>query len=323
MKAALCHAFGPVEQLRIEDIPEPIPGPGELLIAVHAAGVNFPDGLMIRGEYQVKPPTPFTPGSEIAGTVAAIGPNVDGFAPGDRVVALCGMGGFAERAIAQADRAIKLPPAMPFDEAAGFLLAHGTSLHALADKARLRAGETLLVLGAAGGVGLAAVELGAAMDATVIAACSSPEKCALARQHGAADTIDYSQTDLKAELKRRYPAGIDVAYDPVGGPFTEAAVRALAWGGRLLVVGFAAGDIPKLPLNLLLLKEAQAIGVFWGAFTSREPDHHRRNVELLFRWFAEGKLKPHVGARFPLTQTADAILHVMERKAQGKVVVEP
>ena len=257
----------------------------------------------------------------MAGTVRALGAGVAQFAPGDRVVALCGMGGFAEQVAVAAERVAKIPDAMDFAAAAGFMLAHGTSLHALADKARLRTGETLLVLGAAGGVGLAAVELGAAMDARVIAACSTAEKCALAREHGAETTIDYGSTDLKAELKRLFPAGVDVVYDPVGGALTEAAVRGLAWGGRLLVVGFANGEIPKLPLNLLLLREAEAIGVFWGAFTARDPEHHRRNVDLLMRWFTEGKLRPHVGATFPLGETAKALAHVMERKAKGKVIL--
>lgn len=323
MLAAICHAFGPVENLRVGEHPDPTPGAGEVEIEIAAAGVNFPDGLMIRGEYQVKPPTPFIPGSEAAGIVRAVGAGVSGLAPGDRVVALCGMGAFAERVAAPADRVTKIPPAMDFATAAGLMLAHGTSLHALADKARLRPGETLLVLGAAGGVGLAAVELGAALGARVIAACGGAEKCALARKHGAEHTIDYGEKDLKSELKRLFPSGIDVAYDPVGGAFTEAAVRGLAWGGRLLVVGFAAGDIPKLPLNLLLLREAEAIGVFWGAFTARDPARHQHNVAQLMQWFAECKIRPHIGARFPLARTAEAISHVMSRQARGKVVVEP
>ena len=323
MRAIICNEFGPIESLTLEDRPDPAPGAGELVIDVHAAGVNFPDGLMVRGEYQVKPPRPFTPGSEVAGTVRALGTGVERFAVGDRVVALPGIGGFAEQAVAQADRTTKLPDAMSFEVASGFMLVYGTSLHALQECGRLRSGETLLVLGAAGGVGLAAVEIGHAMGARVIAAASTDEKLALARAHGADLTVNYSTADLKTELKRLAPQGIDVAYDPVGGPFTEAAVRGLAWGGRLLVIGFAAGEIPKLPLNLLLLREGEAKGVFWGTWTQRDPAGHARNVAQLFSWVAEGKLKPHVSAAYPLEKTSDALADVMQRRAQGKVVLTP
>ncbi len=323
MKAIVCNEFGPIEQLALEERPDPTAGDGEILIEIHAAGVNFPDGLMVRGEYQVKPPRPFTPGSEVAGIVRGVGAGVDGFAPGDRVVALPGIGGFAEMVTAQANRTLRLPDGMDFETAAGFMLVYGTSLHGLADCGRLKAGETLLVLGAAGGVGLAAVEIGRAMGARVIAAASSEEKLALAREHGAEIGINYTTADLKSELKRIAPSGVDVVYDPVGGALTEAAVRGLAWGGRLLVVGFAAGEIPKLPLNLLLLREGEAKGVFWGTWTAREPDAHARAVRRLFDWFAEGALKPHVSGVYPLEQTADALAHVMQRRVQGKVVLRP
>ena len=317
----MCNAFGPIEQLTLEERPDPVAGAGEVLIEVHAAGVNFPDGLMVRGEYQVKPPCPFTPGSEVAGMVRAVGAGVTRFAPGDRVVALPGIGGFAELAVAAADRTTALPAAMDFATASGFMLVYGTSLHGLADCGRLRAGETLLVLGAAGGVGLAAVEIGRAMGARVIAAASTDEKLALARAHGAEIGINYVTSDLKAELKRLAPRGVDVVYDPVGGALTEAAVRGLAWGGRLLVVGFAAGEIPKLPLNLLLLREGEAKGVFWGTWTQREPAAHAAAVARLFDWVASGALKPHVSGAYRLDRCSEALAEVMQRRATGKVVL--
>ncbi len=323
MKAIICQEFGPIENLSLQEIPDPTPGPGEITIDIHAAGINFPDGLMVRGEYQVKPPRPFSPGSEVAGIVAAIGPGVRHLAPGDRVVALCGIGGFAEKCAVPAERALKLPETMDFATASGFMLVYGTSLHALADCGRLKPGETLLGLGAAGGVGLAAVEIGHAMGARVIAAASTDEKCALAHAHGADITINYAATELKSELKRRFPGGVDVIYDPVGGPYTEAAIRGLAWGGRLLVVGFAAGEIPKLPLNLLLLREGEVKGVFWGSWTAKDPQAHAANVARLFAWHAEGALKPHVSARYPLARTAEALAQVMQRRALGKVILEP
>ncbi len=321
MRAIVCNEFGPIEQLSLEDRPDPVAGAGQVLIEIHAAGVNFPDGLMVRGEYQVKPPRPFTPGSEVAGIVRGVGDGVSGFAPGDRVVALPGLGGFAEMVAAQAERTLHLPDGMDFETAAGFMLVYGTSLHGLADCGRLKAGETLLVLGAAGGVGLAAVEIGRAMGARVIAAASTEEKLALARAHGAEIGINYVEADLKTELKRIAPGGVDVVYDPVGGALTEAAVRGLAWGGRLLVVGFAAGEIPKLPLNLLLLREGEAKGVFWGTWTQRDPAAHAKAVARLFGWVQEGKLKPHVSGAYPLERTGEALAEVMERRVQGKVVL--
>lgn len=323
MKAVVCKEFGPIENLAVEDLPDPTPGAGEVVIDVRAAGVNFPDGLMVRGEYQMKPPRPFTPGNEVAGVISALGGGVNGLEIGQRVVSLCGLGGFAEKVVAPMDRVVPIPDAMEFPTAGGLMLVYGTSLHALQEKAQLQPGETLLVLGAAGGVGLAAVELGAAMGARVIAAASTDEKLELARAHGAELTINYATADLKTELKRLVPGGVDVVYDPVGGPMTEAAVRGMGWGGRLLVIGFANGDIPKLPLNLLLLKEGAAIGVFWGAWTQRDPEGHAANVRTIMQWCSEGKLKPHVGGAYPLTQVKDALDAVMGRRAQGKIVLTP
>ena len=323
MKAVVCKEFGPIENLTVADVPAPEPGAGEVLIDVRAAGVNFPDGLMVRGEYQMKPPRPFTPGNEVAGTVAALGKGVTTLSVGQRVVSLCGMGGFAEQVVAPAERVVPIPDSMDFAVAGGLMLVYGTSLHALQNKAKLRAGETLLVLGAAGGVGLAAVELGRAMGARVIAAASSDEKLALAKAHGAEVGINYATNDLKAELKHLVPGGVDVVYDPVGGPLTEAAVRGMAWGGRLLVIGFANGEIPKLPLNLLLLREGEAIGVFWGAWTQRDPAGHAANVAKIMQWVTEGKLQPHVSATYPLDQATQAIGEVMGRRARGKVIITP
>jgi NADPH2:quinone reductase len=321
MKAVVCKEFGPVDALVLEDLPDPVAAAGEVVIDMKAAGVNFPDGLMVRGEYQIKPPRPFTPGNEVSGIISQVGPGVTNRRVGERVVALCGLNGFAEKVAVAAERTLPIPDEMDFNTAGGLMLVYGTSLHALRDKARLKAGETLLVLGAAGGVGLAAVEIGAAMGARVIAAASTDEKLALAKAHGAEMTINYSSADLKTELKRVVPGGIDVVYDPVGGAITEAAVRGLGWGGRLLVVGFANGEIPKLALNLLLLKEAEAIGVFWGTWTQREPAGHAANVAQLMQWFKEGMIRPHIGGAFPLGQAKDAIAAVMDRKAHGKIVI--
>jgi NADPH2:quinone reductase len=321
VRAVICKEFGPIETLVVEDVADPVPGDGEVLIDVRAAGVNFPDGLTVRGEYQMKPPRPFTPGTEVAGVVSAIGTGVSRLAVGDRVVALCGLGGFAEKVVAPEHRTLPIPDTMDYEIAGGFMLVYGTSMHALADKARTRAGETLLVLGAAGGVGLAAVEIGAAMGLRVIAAASTDEKLALAKAHGAEIGINYATADLKAELKRLVPMGVDVVYDPVGGPLTEAAVRGMAWGGRLLVIGFANGEIPRLPLNLLLLREGEAIGVFWGAFTQRDPARHAENIAQLLAWVDEGKLRPHIGASYRLAQVKDALADVMERRAHGKIVL--
>jgi NADPH2:quinone reductase len=321
VKAVLCRDFGPVANLKIEDVPDPQLGPNDILVEIEASGVNFPDGLTVRGEYQVKPSLPFIPGSEAAGTISAVGEAVRDFAVGNRVIALCVLGGFAEKVVVPASQAVLIPATMTGAAASGFTLAYGTAVHALQDKGGLQPGEILLVLGAAGGVGLAAVEVGKAMGATVIAAASSDDKLAIAKDHGADILVNYASEDLKTALRKLAPAGVDVVIDPVGGSMTEAAVRNLRWGGRLLVIGFTQGDIPKLPLNLLLLKEASAVGVFWGQFTVKDPVRHRTNLKQLFDWFEAGKLNPHVGATYSLSEASAAINHVMERRALGKVVL--
>lgn len=328
MRALLSKAPGGPETLELTELEDPTPRKGEVVIAVKAAGVNFPDTLIIRDLYQLKPPRPFAPGGEVAGVVEAVGEGVEGLAPGDRVLALPGFGGFVTHLAVPADRVVKIPDTMPFDEAAAFIFTYGTSHYALKNRARLQPGESLLVLGAAGGVGAAAVELGKAMGARVIAAVSSEEKAAFCRELGADETLIYpremdrdAQKKLSADIKALAGReGVNVVYDAVGGPYAEPAVRALAWEGRFLVVGFPAG-IPKLPLNLTLLKGCQVVGVFWGAFTMREPDTHKAYLAELFQWHAEGKIRPRISARFPLEQAADAIRMLEERKALGKVVV--
>lgn len=322
MKAMVCNEFGPIETLALSDMPLPEAGPGSVLIDVAAAGVNFPDGLMVQGKYQVKPPRPFVPGSEVAGIVRAVGAGVDNVRPGDRVAAFCGIGAYAEVVCAPATQVYLLPEAIDFTAAAGFLITYGTSYHALKDRARLKPGETLLVLGAAGGVGLTAVELGALMGARVIAAASSADKLALAKQYGAEATIDYSNEDLRERIKALTEnRGIDVVYDPVGGERAEVALKNLAWGGRQLVVGFAAGDIPKLPANWLLLKSADLLGVLWGASLKADPAHHARNIDALFGFYAAGKLRPHIGDTFPLARAVAGLQRVMQRQARGKVIL--
>jgi len=323
MRAIVCEAHGPPEALVLRgDVPVPEPGPGELRIRVRAAGVNFPDSLVIQNLYQVQPPLPFSPGSEAAGTVDAVGAGVTGFAVGDRVAAMTIHGAFAEAVTVPAGRVVPVPDGMDFETAAGFTMAYGTSYHALKQRAGLAPGETVLVLGAAGGVGLAAVELARAMGARVIAAASSDAKLALARSRGADDAINYAEADLRAAVRDLTGGrGVDVVYDPVGAGLAETAFRTLAWQGRYLVVGFAGGTIPSLPLNLPLLKGSSLVGVFWGAFVKNEPMRHRENVAELYRWYAEGRLKPHVSRRFSLEEAPQAIRWIMDRKADGKVVV--
>jgi NADPH2:quinone reductase len=322
MKALLCKKFGPPDTLVVEQVPEPVAGPGEVIVEMKAAGVNFPDVLMIQDKYQFKPPLPFAPGAELAGVVAALGPEVQGVAVGDRVIASTGHGAFAEKVKARADSLIPMPPGVDFDVAAAFTLTYGTSWHALADRAALKAGETLLVLGAAGGVGLAAIEIGKALGARVIAAASSATKLAVCREHGADGIIDYSKEDLRERIKALTDGkGPDVVYDPVGGPYAEPAFRSIAWRGRYLVVGFANGEIPKLPLNLALLKGASLVGVFWGGYVSREPARFAEDLRSLFAMVADGRLKPHVSARYPLEQGAAALEDMMNRKVIGKVVI--
>jgi len=324
MKALLCTSFGPLEKLTIQEIPKPRPGPGQVLLDVKASSLNFPDALMVQGLYQVKPPLPFSPGTEMAGVVVETGSDVQGFKPGDRVIAIAGWGGFAEECAVDAGRLIPLPEGMDFDMGAAFLFTYETSLHGLRDRGRLKAGETLLVLGAAGGVGLAAVEIGKVLAARVIAAASSADKLAMCKQLGADETINYVSENLRDRINeltgRR---GVDIVFDPVGGPYTETALRATAWGGRLLVVGFAAGDIPKIPINLALLKERSIVGVYWGESVNHDPEGHLRNVKQLVEWLAAGKVKPVISERVPLSEAAAAMKRMINRQVKGKVVILP
>ena len=322
MKAVLCKAFGPAETLVLEEIASPEAKKNEVLLQVHAAGVNFPDTLIIEGKYQFKPPFPFSPGGEAAGIVTAVGEKVSHLKVGDRVMALTGWGSFAEEVAVPGYNVMPIPASMDFASAAAFGMTYGTSMHALKQRANLQPGETLLVLGASGGVGLAAVEIGKAMGAKVIAAASSAEKLEVAKAAGADELINYSEANLKEEVKRLTGGqGADVIYDPVGGDLFDAAIRSIAWNGRLLVVGFASGRIPELPVNLTLLKGAAVVGVFWGAFAQRQPQDNAANFQQLFAWHAEGKLKPLVSQTFPLAQAAEAINTLGQRKAVGKVVV--
>jgi NADPH2:quinone reductase len=322
MRAVLCRAYGPPESLTVEDVEDPTAGDGQVVVDVKACAVNFPDVLIIQNLYQFEPPLPFSPGAEIAGVVSSVGPGVDVVGVGDRVFASPGWGGLAEKIALDARALIPIPDGIDFAPASSFLYAYGTSHYALKDRARLEPGETLVVLGAAGGVGLAAVELGAVMGATVIAAASSDDKLELCREYGAAMTINYATEDLKSRIRELTGgAGADVVYDPVGGPYSEPALRATAWEGRFLVVGFAAGEIPAIPLNLTLLKGCDIVGVFWGGFVGREPEHHLRNVEELIAWWRAGKLHPHVSSTYPLDRAAEAIRELADRKAKGKVVV--
>jgi NADPH2:quinone reductase len=323
MKAVLCKAFGPAETLVLEEVASPEPKKNEVLLDVHAAGVNFPDTLIIEGKYQFKPPFPFSPGGEAAGVVAAVGEKVTHVKQGDRVMALTGWGSFAEQVAVPGYSVMPIPAGMDFASAAAFGMTYGTSIHALKQRANLQPGETLLVLGASGGVGLAAVEIGKAMGARVIAAASSAEKLEVAKAAGADELINYSEGGLKDKLKELTGGqGVDVIYDPVGGDLFEEAFRSIAWNGRFLVVGFASGTIPSLPANLTLLKGASLVGVFWGAFAQRQPADNAANFEQLFKWFAEGKVKPLVSQTFPLTDAAGAINALGQRKAVGKVVVQ-
>jgi NADPH:quinone reductase len=330
MKALLSHEAGGPETLRLDELPDPAPGPGELLVRVRAAAVNYPDVLIIEDKYQFKPPRPFAPGGEIAGEVEAVGEGVEGWKPGDRLIAVPGWGGMAERIVLPAKSAIPLPAERSFTEGAALLLTYATSIHALYDRGRLQAGQTLLVLGAAGGVGLAAVELGKARGARVIAAVSSDEKAAAAREAGADEAIVYPRgpfdKDGQKALAQLFkdavgPDGANVIYDPVGGDYAEAALRSIAWAGRYLVVGFPAG-IPKLPLNLTLLKSCDVCGVFWGAFAARDPKANAAHVAELFRLWGEGKIRPYVSGTYPLERGGEAIAALAARQVIGKLVVE-
>jgi NADPH2:quinone reductase len=322
MKAVLCKAYGPPESLIVEELPSPIAGPGEVVVSVKTASVNFPDVLIIQNKYQMKPPLPFSPGSELAGVVKSVGDGVTRWKPGDPVMAITGYGAFAEEVKVDVDRLLPVPAGMDFASAAAFGLTYATSEHALCDRGELKAGETLLVLGASGGVGIAAIEIGKILGARVIACASTDDKLAVCREHGADDTINYATEDLRERIKAITGGkGADVVYDPVGGTYTELALRSIAWRGRLLVVGFAAGEIPKIPLNLTLLKGCAIVGVFWGEFTRREPQRFLAAMDKLGRWFAEGRLKPHVSATFPLERVADALAMMAARNVKGKVVL--
>ncbi|WP_054883900.1 NADPH:quinone oxidoreductase family protein [Pseudomonas sp. NBRC 111130] len=322
MKAVLCKTLGPARDLVLEDVASPVPKKNEILLDVQAAGVNFPDTLIIEGKYQFQPPLPFSPGGEAAGVIAAVGERAGAFKVGDRVMALTGWGAFAEQVAVPFYNVMPIPERMDFATAAAFGMTYGTSMHALKQRGQLQPGETLLVLGASGGVGLAAVEIGKAMGARVIAAASSAEKLAVAKAAGADETIDYSQASLKEEIKRLTGGqGVDVIYDPVGGELFDQAVRGLAWQGRLLVVGFASGTIPQMAANLVLLKGAAVLGVFWGAFAQRQPEDNAANFRQLFAWHAEGKLKPLVSKTYPLAEAGAAIEELGQRRAVGKLVV--
>lgn len=322
MKAVLCKTLGPARNLVLEEVASPLPKKNEILLDVQAAGVNFPDTLIIEGKYQFQPPLPFSPGGEAAGVVAAVGEKAGAFKVGDRVMALTGWGAFAEQVAVPFYNVLPIPASMDFTTAAAFGMTYGTSMHALRQRGQLQASETLVVLGASGGVGLAAVEIGKAMGARVIAAASSAEKLAVAKAAGADELIDYSQANLREEIKRLTGGqGVDVIYDPVGGELFEQAVRGLAWNGRLLVVGFASGSIPQLAANLVLLKGAAVLGVFWGAFAQRQPEDNAANFHQLFAWHAEGKLKPLVSQTYPLEEAGAAIEKLGQRQAVGKLVV--
>ncbi len=322
MRAVRIHELTGPGSLRLDtDVPEPVVSSGHVLIDVKASGVNFPDILMTKGMYQFKPAPPFSPGGEVAGIVRAVGAGVTSVAVGDRVAATMMSGGFAEVVCVPEPGCVKLPDSVSFEIGAATLLTYATTLHALADRAALAKGETLLVLGAAGGVGIAAVELGALMGAKVIAAASTDEKLAFCREHGATAGINYTSEDLKDRLKVLTSGGADVVYDPVGGSLAEAALRGTAWQGRYLVVGFASGDIPKIPLNLTLLKGCSIVGVFWGDFTRREPDRFAASVQQLGEWFRQGKLEPHVSTTLPLDRAVEALQMMASRKVIGKVVL--
>ena len=322
MRAIVCNALGEPETLSVETLASPPLGRGQVRIHTHAAGVNFADGLMVAGSYQEKPPLPFSPGFEVAGVVAELGAEVEGLAVGDRVIGLVSVGGYADEAVVDAGAVYKIPAMMTFEAAAGFPIAYGTSHGALDWRADLKPGETLLVLGAAGGVGLTAVEIGHAMGATVIAAASSPEKLAVAKSRGAAHLIDTSAEDLRARVKDLTQGrGVDVVYDPVGGDLFDAALRSIAWEGRIIVIGFAGGRIPQIPANLLLVKNCSAVGFYWGSYRAKDPARVRASFETLLGWVADGRLKPHVSESFPLDDAAKAIRVLQSRKATGKVVL--
>jgi NADPH2:quinone reductase len=324
VKAILCQKFGTPDDLVLADIPDPVPAPGEVLARVIAVGLNFFDTLIVAGKYQTKPPFPFSPGGEFAGIVDAVGPGVSGFAPGDRVMGYTNFNAARERTAVSAGTIVKIPAGLDFDRAAALTITYGTAYHALKHRADLKSGESLAVLGASGGVGLAAIEIGREMGARVLACASTDDKLSFARAHGAHEVVNYEKEDLRAALKRvGGEHGIDVVFDPVGGPYSEAALRSLAWEGRHLVVGFAAGDIPKIALNLVLLKGCAVLGVFWGAWVRHEMAQYKAAIEELARWCAQGKLSCHIQAAYPLAKTPQAIKALADRKVMGKLIVHP
>ena len=322
MKAVLCKSHGMPDALVVEDVPSPDLTEGQVLISVKACGVNFPDTLIIQGKYQFKPDLPFSPGGEVSGVIKAVGDGVTNVSVGDRVIAFSTWGGFAEELAVDANRLIRMSDKMEFEKASAFILTYGTSYHALKDRANIQPGETLLVLGASGGVGLAAIQLGKAMGARVIAAASTKEKLDVCAANGADELINYSSEDLRARVKEiTQGTGVDVIYDPVGGPLSEKALRDMSWRGRFLVVGFAVGEIPKVPLNLALLKGCSIVGVFWGDFTRREPALNEANNQELVRLFEAGKISPHIHKVYPLTQASEALNELLDKKVSGKVVL--
>jgi len=321
MKALICPSLGPAENLKVAEVDEPVAGEGEVLVEVAYAGLNFFDTLIIEGKYQVKAVPPFSPGGEFSGRVVELGPGARGFAVGDRVMGFCPYGAAAERIAIPASRLARVPDGLALDKAAGLSVAYGTSLHALKQRAEMKPGETLLVLGASGGVGLAAVEIGKAMGARVIAGASSDEKLAFARSYGADETINTATDDLRARLKDLAPKGVDVVYDPVGGALTEAALRSLAWKGRLMVIGFASGEIPRPPLNIPLLKGCDIRGVYWGEFTAREPEAHRQNLAELMDWAKSGTLSVHIYAKYAVEDFRNAFEAIAKRQTLGKTLL--
>lgn len=324
MKAVLCRELGPADKLVIDDVADPKAGPGQIVVDVKAAGLNFPDTLIIQGKYQVQPDLPFTPGGEGAGIISEVGEGVKHLKVGDKVIFMAQTGAFAEKAVVQAITAIPMPEGLSFEMAAGITLTYGTSYHALKQRAELKPGETVLVLGAAGGVGIATVELAKAMGATVIAAASTDDKLAFCKASGADELINYTTEDLKTRIKEITGGkGVDVIYDPVGGDYTETAFRCMAPGGRLLVIGFAAGDIPKVPINLCLLKQASLVGVFWGAWVAKNPGDQMQNMKEIMGMVAEGKVRAAVNDVFPLEDVEAAYACLTERRAKGKVILTP
>lgn len=324
MKAIICSQWCEPDDLVLGEVPDPVAGPGEVVIAIKSAALNFFDILMIQGKYQTKPPFPFSPAAEIAGVVESVGTGVTGFKPGDRVISSVGYNGAREKVAAAAGATIKIPDSLDYDRAAGLIVIYATALHALQDRADPKPGETLVVLGAAGGTGLAAIEIGKLLGLRVVACASSDEKLQFCKEHGADVLFNYAKEDLKEGLKKIGGAkGIDIVFDPVGGDFTEPALRALGWEGRLLVIGFASGPIPRIPLNLALLKSCDIRGVFWGAFNKAFPEQSNANFAKIIQWAAEGKISSHVHATFPLAKTAEALKVLSSRKAMGKVILHP